>query len=69
MTSGVEMVEGVAPLMGAWHAFSLACTAAAFMVDMYSLATFCMSTLHAHTHTYMSYCNYYIYRKCMPYYI
>lgn len=50
MTSGDEMVEGVA-FRGVCPALSLACTAAAFMVDMYSLATFCISTLHAHTHT------------------
>lgn len=50
MTCGEEMVEGVA-LRGVWPPFSLACTAAAFIVDMYSLATFCISTLHAYTHS------------------
>ena len=48
MMSGEQMVAAVA-LMGACPAFSLPCTAAAFMVVMYSLATFCISTLHTPT--------------------
>jgi hypothetical protein len=48
MRSGWQMVVAVA-LMGLWPAFSLACTAAAFMVVMYSFATFCINTLQPAT--------------------
>ncbi len=44
MRSGWQMEVAVA-LMGLCPAFSLACTAALFMVVMYSFATFCIRTL------------------------
>ena len=45
--SGEQMLLELA-LIGVCPAFSLACTAGALMVVMYSFATFCISTLRTH---------------------